>query len=171
MLMLPFFHLPFLCLCYSHWHEQWILPQLNPCCKQHNQGIAEYMEISTFSFPTSFARLLSPLTIKIWSAILIHSRPSTLTDSSSLTIKPVYFPFLPHYVIQPFLPSWSLPFIIIGRRQPFPLLQTKYNPRHLSLQPSVFHLHHQELCTPLQVSSKRSTSWGKLHQLYYFSSS
>ena len=81
------------------------------------------------------------------------------------------FSFLHHYVMHLFLSSGSLPFITIGRRQPFPILQPKYNPSHLSLQPSIFHSHHHDVCTPLQVTSKRSTSWGKPHLQYYFSSS
>ena len=82
-----------------------------------------------------------------------------------------WFLFLQDYVVCSFLSGWSLSFTMIGRRQPFPFLQPKDSPRHISLQPSVLHSHHHDLCIPLQVSSQTSTLWGMQHLQYYFSSS
>ena len=82
-----------LCLCYSHWHAQWILPQLHPSCKQQDNGMAGYWNINCF-ISNQLCWPLPPLTFQIRSAILIHPEvPSTLTESANLTIKPVYFLF------------------------------------------------------------------------------
>ena len=103
--------------------------------------MAGYWNINCF-FSNQLCWPLPPLTVQIRSAITIHPLvPTTLTDSSSLTIKPFYFLFLQHNDMHLFLSSWSLSFITIGRRQPFHILQPKYNSSHLSLQSStVIHI-------------------------------